>query len=214
MASPATRRSPRTSVRSLASMAASVPWPIARPRSAWASAAASLTPSPTIATTRPSSCRCLTTSTLSAGSTSAITSSAVDADRRRRRARRPGRLSPVSSTGRSPRSRSSATAAALVGLTVSATTNTPRDLAVPADEHGGLPGGLGCLHRRRRARVRVHRPVGEEARAAGDDGVAVDDAGDAETLRVGEALDRQQVDAVRRAGGDGPADRVLGGVLE
>ena len=36
------------------------------------------------------------------------------------------RLSPVSSTGRSPRRRSSATAAALVGLTVSATTTTPR----------------------------------------------------------------------------------------
>ena len=31
--------------------------------------------------------------------------------------------------------------------------------------------------------VEVHRPVGEEPLAAGDDGVAVDDAGDAETLR-------------------------------
>ena len=37
-----------------ASIATSVPVPMARPRSAWASAGASLTPSPTMATTRPS----------------------------------------------------------------------------------------------------------------------------------------------------------------
>ena len=52
----AARRSPETSVRSAASIATSVPVPIARPRSAWASAGASLTPSPTIATTSPSRC--------------------------------------------------------------------------------------------------------------------------------------------------------------
>src|SRR6185503_18596286 len=51
IASTAARRSPDTSVRSDASIATSVPVPIARPRSAWASAGASLTPSPTIATT-------------------------------------------------------------------------------------------------------------------------------------------------------------------
>ena len=67
MASAAARRSPRTRVRSAASMATSVPVPMARPRSAWASAAASLTPSPTIATTRPSACSRSTTSTLSGG---------------------------------------------------------------------------------------------------------------------------------------------------
>ena len=61
-------------------MATSVPVPIAMPRSAWASAAASLTPSPTIATRRPSPCRSATAATLSAGSTSAITSGGVDAD--------------------------------------------------------------------------------------------------------------------------------------
>ena len=38
-------------------MATSVPVPMAMPRSAWASAAASLTPSPTMATTFPSPCR-------------------------------------------------------------------------------------------------------------------------------------------------------------
>ena len=55
MASAAERRSPETRVMSDASIAMSVPVPIARPRSAWARAGASLTPSPTIATTRPSS---------------------------------------------------------------------------------------------------------------------------------------------------------------
>ena len=75
MASTAARRSPLTRVRSLASIAASVPVPMASPRSAWASAAASLTPSPTIATTRPSDCSRRITSTLSTGRTSAKTSS-------------------------------------------------------------------------------------------------------------------------------------------
>ena len=41
-------------------MATSVPVPMASPRSAWASAAASLTPSPTMATARPSACSRLT----------------------------------------------------------------------------------------------------------------------------------------------------------
>ena len=45
---------------------------------------------------------------------------------RRRRARAVASLSPVSSTGRRPSSRSCATASALVGLTVSATTNSAR----------------------------------------------------------------------------------------
>src|SRR5438477_161978 len=57
MASAAARRSPLTSVRSEASMATSVPVPIDRPRSTWARAGASLTPSPVIATTRPSAWR-------------------------------------------------------------------------------------------------------------------------------------------------------------
>ena len=46
-------RSPRISVTSAASMATSVPEPIAMPTSAWASAGASLMPSPTMATTSP-----------------------------------------------------------------------------------------------------------------------------------------------------------------
>src|SRR5674476_1553490 len=74
IACPADRRSPRTSVMSAACIATSVQVPMARPRSAWASAAASFTPSPTMATTRPCSCRERTAVTLSAGSTSASTS--------------------------------------------------------------------------------------------------------------------------------------------
>ena len=47
------RGSPRISATSAASRATSAPVPIAMPTSAWASAGASLMPSPTIATTRP-----------------------------------------------------------------------------------------------------------------------------------------------------------------
>src|SRR5215207_8384051 len=50
------RRSPEISVTSAASIATSVPVPIATPTSDWASAGASLIPSPTIATSFPSSC--------------------------------------------------------------------------------------------------------------------------------------------------------------
>ncbi len=75
IASAATRGSPRIRVRSLAWIAASVPVPIAIPRSAWASAAASLTPSPTTTTRCPACWRRTTSATLSCGSTSAITSS-------------------------------------------------------------------------------------------------------------------------------------------
>src|SRR6266550_6872814 len=63
IASAAARRSPETNVRSLASIATSVPVPIARPRSACASAGESLTPSPTIATRWPSACSRRTSAT-------------------------------------------------------------------------------------------------------------------------------------------------------
>ena len=91
-------------MRSDASIATSVPVPIARPRSACARAGASLTPSPTIATTRPSPCRRAHDVGLVGRAaprrsprrcpTSAATARAVAA------------LSPVSSTGRRPRPRS------------------------------------------------------------------------------------------------------------
>ena len=114
-------RSPRTSVRSPASIATSVPVPIAMPRSACGQRGRVVDavadhrdrrgPRPAAARSR---------STLSAGSTPAI--DLVDADLGGHRVARPRRLSPVSSTGcspsaaqprRPPRRR--------VGLTVSAT---------------------------------------------------------------------------------------------
>src|SRR5437763_980504 len=67
-------RSPRTSVIPALSIATSVPVPIAMPTSAAASAGASLTPSPAIATTRPSRRSRSTTALFWSGSTSASTS--------------------------------------------------------------------------------------------------------------------------------------------
>src|SRR5919106_426113 len=121
--SAAARRSPETSVMSEASIATSVPVPIAIPRSACARAGASLTPSPTIATTWPCSCRRRTSATLSAGCTSATTSSIPTSEATRLAA---SRLSPVSRIGVKPRPRSSATASLLVGLTVSRTVSVAR----------------------------------------------------------------------------------------
>ena len=143
-------------------MATSVPVPMARPRSAWASAAASLTPSPTIATTRPSACSRLTTSTLSAGSTSAITSSMPTSAAT---ARATVSLSPVSSTGVRPRSRSCATASALVGLTASATTSTPRAAPSQPTATAVRPAASARGHGALRARRgRCWRPLGQQPR--------------------------------------------------
>ena len=92
----------------------------------------------------------------------------VDADLVRRRRARCAALSPVSRTGRSPSALSAATASADVGLTVSATTSTPRTAPSQADERPrcgpaprrrvapasqvrqGSPGPVG--HERRRGR--------------------------------------------------------------
>ena len=57
------------------SMATSVPVPIARPTSAWASAGASFIPSPTIPTVSPFSCSALILDDFSSGRTSAKMSS-------------------------------------------------------------------------------------------------------------------------------------------
>ena len=98
-------------------MATSVPAPIAIPRSAWASAGASLTPSPTIATLRPLRCSSATLLALSAGSTSAITVS-IPSSRPMRRA--VAALSPVSMTTCTPCSRRAAMAGRDVGRGASA----------------------------------------------------------------------------------------------
>ncbi|MNT22252.1 hypothetical protein D3C72_1576310 [compost metagenome] len=73
MARSTPRTSPETSVRSEASMATSVPVPMAMPTSAWARAGASLMPSPTMATFWPSAWKRLTQSALCSGRTSATT---------------------------------------------------------------------------------------------------------------------------------------------
>ncbi|MNX94005.1 hypothetical protein D3C86_1262200 [compost metagenome] len=75
MAALTPRTSPETRVRSEASMATSVPVPRAMPTSAWASAGASLMPSPTMPTVWPASWSRLTSRALSWGSTSASTRS-------------------------------------------------------------------------------------------------------------------------------------------
>ena len=95
-------------------------------------------------------------------------------------------LSPVSSTGRRPRARSRATAAAAESLTVSVTANAPRSLAVPGGQHGGaavfLPGPApgGQVGRDGHAAVR------EQAGPADDDLAAVHQAAGAE---AGEGLE-------------------------
>ncbi len=125
------------------------------------------------------------------------------------------RLSPVSSTGRSPSRRSSAIAAALVGFTVSATTTTPRDAPSQPTRTAVRPAASARIRGVTQRGVERHRPVGEEALPAGDDGVPVDDAGHAEALRAGEALDRGEVEPASRApAAIGAGDRVLGRVLQ
>jgi hypothetical protein len=112
------RRDEPITVMSAASRATSVPDPMAIPRSACASAGASLTPSPTMATTRPASCSSLTVATLSSGRTPANTSRAGIPTAA---ATRPATcaLSPVSRIGRSPSSVRSAMAGAEDSLRVS-----------------------------------------------------------------------------------------------
>ena len=90
-------RSPFSSVMPALSIATSVPVPMAMPTSAAASAGASLTPSPAMATTRPSRRSFSTTALLLSGSTSASTSSMPSW---RATACAVVRLSPVSMTTR------------------------------------------------------------------------------------------------------------------
>src|SRR6266508_1592436 len=116
-------RPPPSRVRSLASMATSVPLPMAIPRAAWTSAGASLTPSPTIATVLPWACRRAISPTLSAGMTSA---SARSMPTLAAIAAAVVWLSPVSMATSRPMACSRATCSAAPGLSVSATASTPR----------------------------------------------------------------------------------------
>ena len=135
---------------SLASIATSVPDPIAIPTSACASAAASLIPSPTIATTRPWSCKVRTTSSFSSGitsdqtrsiPTSAATAWATAAE------------SPVNSTGSTPSAFNKSIACLLVGLIESRAdtraTNTPSTLMTPRMTSTHTTPNAGCATRAR-----------------------------------------------------------------
>ena len=88
------------STTSPASTATSVPLPIAMPTSACASAGASLTPSPTMATTAPATCSRRTSATFPSGSTPATTRSTPAAAPMALAVRS---LSPVSITTESPK---------------------------------------------------------------------------------------------------------------
>ena len=107
---------------SAVSTATSVPVPMAMPTSAWASAGASLTPSPTMATLRPWAWSSLILAALSAGRTSAITASIPTCAAIRRAV---FWLSPESMTARAPSSRSARTAAAAVSRGASAIAMSP-----------------------------------------------------------------------------------------
>src|SRR5437879_648197 len=127
------RRSPFTSVTPALSMAMSVPVPMAMPTSAAASAGASLTPSPAIATTRPSLRRRCTVLAFSSGRTSATTSVMPSCWATASAVRR---LSPVSITSRRPSAFSAATARALVSLTGSSIEIVPASLPSTASITG------------------------------------------------------------------------------
>src|SRR6266536_305252 len=104
--------SERIKTTSAVSTATSVPAPIAMPRSAWASAGASLTPSPTIATLFPSFCSPAIRLALSPGRTSAMT---VEMPSSRPMRSAVIRLSPINITTSTPCSFSAATAALDIG---------------------------------------------------------------------------------------------------
>src|SRR6202163_1071024 len=104
------------------SMATSVPAPIAIPTSACASAGASFTPSPTMATLSPCACSFFTSDALSPGRTSAIT---VSIPSRRATDSAVRRLSPVTMAVRTPISFRRATASFADGRISSATATMP-----------------------------------------------------------------------------------------
>ena len=182
--------------------------PIASPRSACASAAASLTPSPTIATTRPSVLQPLDHVDLVGGQHAG--DHLVDADLGGDRAG-----GPLVVAGEQHRRQPEAAQPAhrLGG---------GRLHGVGDDEHAARPAVPADRDRRCGRRPRAAstaagssggsalRPVREQPRPADQHGVAVDDALHAEPLDVGELLDRGR-GPVAGAVDDGPGHRVLRG---
>ena len=124
-----------TSTTSAASMATSVPAPMAMPMSARVSAGASLMPSPTMATL-PRALRRRISRSLPSGSTPAITSSTPACAPMALAVRA---LSPVIMTTRMPMLRSSRMACGLSGLSTSATATMPSSSPPRAKNSGVLP---------------------------------------------------------------------------
>ena len=131
-----------TSVRSPASMATSVPVPMARPRSAWARAAASLTPSPTMATTRPSAWSATDRLDLALGQD--LGDHVVDAHGAGDGAGRPLVVA-GEQHGVRPSARSSAIAVGRRRLHGVGHDQHGPHLPVPAGQHGGAPLGRGLV---------------------------------------------------------------------
>src|SRR6266542_1794355 len=221
---------PEIRVMSAASMATSVPVPMASPMSAWARAGASLMPSPTMPTRRPSPCSRRISSALRSGSTSArtrrmptwrATAAAVRA------------LSPVIITTLRPSRRNAATAAAESSLTVSATPITPAarpstatriavlpSPARPAATGSRLAGSMPASASSRAVPTRTSRPAmvartplpvteSNPVAGAGDDRrgervLAVDlrRGGQRQQLVLGETGGRADIGERRLAGGD------------
>ena len=156
-------------------MAASVPAPIAMPRSAWASAAASFTPSPTRPTGIPSACRRRMASTLPSGPHLGEHVGGGDTELGRDRQGGAGVVA-----GQQDRAQAQAAqpgdGLARVRLELVGDHQRGPGLAVPADQDRGpalLLGGLGGLAQRR---GHHEGQLGEQARAADGDHAAVDGA--------------------------------------
>ena len=120
-----------------ASLAAEVPVFIATPTSAWASAGASLVPSPVIATSLPPSCSLLISAILSSGVASARKSSTPDSSAM---ALAVSGLSPVIMTVRMPIVRISANRSAMPSLTMSLRWMTPSARAAAVDRSATTSG--------------------------------------------------------------------------
>src|SRR5215207_52895 len=205
MARATPRTSPEISVRSAASMATSVPVPMATPTSACASAGASLMPSPTMATFSPSLCSRFTSAALSCGSTSARTRSMPSS---RAMASAVRRLSPVSMATSRPISCSQSTASLDSWRTTSATAS---GLAVHGDEDRGLALQRELLAPRDNA-VLGHARLGEETAAAHEAGVTLHPSPHTPAARGAEPLGLGEGEIpLLRAPHDGLAKRVLAG---
>ena len=157
-------------------MATSAPVPMAMPRSAWASAGASLMPSPTIATRRPRGLqRPRSSAALSAGSTSARTCSGGMPTARRDGLGRAAGASPVSSHDLDARAASaSATASRGLGLDrIGDRRCSPASRAVDGDEDRASAAAAArrvarrpARRGRRRGRRRRARPGAARCRRA------------------------------------------------